>query len=59
MIKTRLDAPFLRFQFTWENNGVKMSQEIFLKIATLNFYTDNYFVTMNKAYKGHIFGFHV
>jgi hypothetical protein len=50
-----------------EKNGVKMSQEIsvclsheiFLKIAILDFYTDNYLVTMNKAYKGHIFGFHV
>ena len=50
-----------------EKNGVKMSQEIsvclsqeiFLKIAILDFYRDNYLVTMNKAYKGHIFGFHV
>jgi hypothetical protein len=50
-----------------EKNGVKMSQEIsvclsqeiFLKIAILDFYADNYLVTMNKAYKGHIFGFHV
>jgi len=50
-----------------EKNVVKMSQEIsvclsqeiFLKIAILDFYRDNYLVTMNKAYKGHIFGFHV
>jgi len=50
-----------------EKNVVKMSQEIsvclsqeiFLKIAILDFYTDNYLVTMNKAYKDYIFGFHV
>ena len=50
-----------------EKNGVKMSQEIsvclsheiFEKSVRLDFYADNYLVTMIKANKGHISSVHV